>query len=178
MARKSKKGKKLTGGVVSNVDIELSDKDRQARDREDRNAAVIKDAVKEAESKQGGGVTNAGANLQTTYEQLADTKAFHADDRATLTPHYIADPDSRGVLLKAYPKAQLEALEEGRFCVRCDDLQATPRPPDYAGLDPKCNPHGGGRGCGFPRSREAWKFLPFVITELPEFGDAETDSKQ
>jgi len=173
----ARSGKKLTGGVVSNVDIELSSEDRQKRTKDEREIALVDDAVKRAEKKLGGGVTNAGANITTTYDQLQDTKAFLASKRPTLTPQWIADPDTRQGLVKAYPKAQLEALESGEYCVRCDDLQATSRPPDYAGLDPKCNPHGDGRGCGFPRSREAWKFLPFVITELPEFGDAETDSK-
>lgn len=165
----SRKKKADTGGIITNLDVPVTAAERTQKQKDEWNTKLIEDSIKDAESSRKGRVATAGKVF--SLDEKRRSKKDDTRMAASLDPQYIADPQSGVVIAKGYSKSDFEKLMQGHYCVRCEELQGSV-PPDWAVADFVCEPAGNGRGCGFPRGREYWKALPFVITELPEHGEA------
>lgn len=152
-------------GLVTNVGIELTDKDRAAAEKVERQLGVI-DLINREAKELGPGSTGApmaaGAQIVASHAQLADQDEFQVERRPTLSPRWIKDPD-RGVLVeKVYTGAEYDALMAGHYCVWCDDLQADVVPLRselfVPGWDEAvCVPATRGGGCGRPRRQYGFR---------------------
>lgn len=138
------------------------------RDEQDRKDSLIEDAVKRAAKN--GSARSTGTVIHASEADLKDTKGFTAHTRGCVRPHYRSDSEGN-IVAKVYTHAEFEAVKQGYYCVRCDDLQKEPDRDSAVwvpgeAMQRQCEP-ARGRGCGFPRGTEAWRALPFVIRVLP-----------
>ena len=142
------------------------------QDDQDRRFQAFDEEIAKAEKH--GSARSTGSVVHATFDEFKDTKGYSAHTRPCLRPHYRSDKDGK-IVAKVYTHSEFEALKEGWYCVRCDELQREPTvaasrlwTPGGETVRAQCTPMGNGRGCGFPRGTEAWRLLPLEIRVLPK----------
>lgn len=132
--------KKIRGGIVTNLDIELDDKKRSELDRDEWNDHVIAQVDKE-DSKQYLGEQDLSKPLDITHDQLLHDDAAKKKDDHRITPishAYLPD----GTLVWVLNQHDEAAIHEGRFCPNCLE-------PQESRLTVECQFKGKDYGCGF-----------------------------
>lgn len=113
--------RRMKSSITSNVDVQLTPRERAERERDDRNDGRIQDAVRKAQAE---GATPellvAGQSVTTTYDRLAEKAAFFKEQRPSLIPIAVkVGPEYPGGFHYVLSDADYGAVIAGEYCGYC-----------------------------------------------------------